>query len=148
MNIAPICPILRPAMSATHLVNNLPGKRRRREPRPRHRPLPILIHKPRHGSPSIHLPTTNSALRFATIGSKFHLPKLNNLPVQAPRTVRAEPLPETSLMRSICNAKQGRVTHQTHTPKSLTSLDNRRHNRPTAQNRNVWPKTPSTNCEV
>jgi hypothetical protein len=89
MDIASIRPILRPTIPATHLVNNLPGKRRRRKSRSRHRRLPILIHKPRHSSPSIHLPPTNTAFRFATVGSKFHPPKLTNLPVHAPRPLRA-----------------------------------------------------------
>jgi hypothetical protein len=89
MDIASIRPILRPTIPATHLVNNLPGKRRRRKPRPGHRRLPVLIHKPRHSSPSIHLPPTNTAFRFATVGSKFHPPKLTNLPVHAPRPLRA-----------------------------------------------------------
>jgi hypothetical protein len=89
MDIAPIRPILRSATFATHLVDDLPSKRRRWKSRPSHRLLPILIHKPRHGCPSIHLPpTTNAALRFATISSKFHPPKLPNLPVYS-RRVRA-----------------------------------------------------------
>jgi hypothetical protein len=145
MNIAPIRPILRSTMPATHLVNNLPGKRRRRKPRPRHRPLPILIHKPRHSSPGIHLPpTANTALRSAAKGSKFHLSKLTNLPVHSPRLIEAR--------NQAYAIDLQREPGQGHTPNAhpiaLNSLDNRRRNLPTLQNRNVWPKNPSTECEV
>ena len=55
MDIASIRPILPATNPAPHLVNCLPRKRRRLEPRPRHHLLPVPVHIPRHRRPLVHL---------------------------------------------------------------------------------------------